>query len=186
MKVKALLSMVILLFVGLSLSSCGEAKKGFDAKPTENVKSDNSSSNTQVDPNISGKHQVNPEDLKSDDDVLEVKERVFLAQINDIYSNFQDYEKKTIIVEGMFSHFKSSDEQNDIPVVYRRGPGCCGNDGWGGFLLKYEGALPKENDWIKVIGKPLLEKTEKGYYNLYLKVESIEVLSKRGAEYVKQ
>lgn len=127
-----------------------------------------------------------PQFDNKDSDVIEIKERVFIAQINDIYSNFADYEGKTIIVEGMYSEFQVSEDSPKMPVVYRKGPGCCGNDGWGGFFLRYDGQLPKENDWIRVQGKPLIEEGEDGYYNLFLQVDSLEVKKERGAETVKQ
>ena len=85
----------------------------------------------------------------------------------------------------MYAPFYSRDGSKTAPVVYRRGPGCCGNDGWGGFLLKYDGEYPNENDWIRVTGTP--ELIEEGdYLNLYLHVTSLEVKVERGAEFVIQ
>ncbi len=117
--------------------------------------------------------------------VLEIGEKMFLSQINDIYFNFDDYKDKTIVVEGMYSLLTSWDGGETCPSVYRRGPGCCGNDGWGGFLLRYDGELPQENDWIRVVGTPKLE--QDGFFsNLYLEVSSIELKTERGAEFVLQ
>lgn len=118
-------------------------------------------------------------------DILEIKEKLFITQINDMYYNFESYKDKTVIVEGMFTEMVSFDGKNKYPAVYRLGPGCCGNDGWGGFLLDYKKAFPKYDDWIRVTGKPVLEKTSDGYDNLYLKVISLEVKTERGAEFVK-
>lgn len=118
-------------------------------------------------------------------DVLKIGEKMFLTQINDIYFNFDTYKDKTIVVEGMYALLYSMNGDERIPAVYRRGPGCCGNDGWGGFLLKYDGDFPEENEWICVTGTPELEKD--GYFvNLYLNVSSIEVKEERGAEFVVQ
>ena len=51
--------------------------------------------------------------------------------------------------------------------------------------MKFDGELPKDNDWIKVTGKPELVKN--GDFNdLYLNVTKLEVLEKRGAEFVQQ
>lgn len=119
-------------------------------------------------------------------DIIEINEKVFITQINDIYYNFDDYKDKTIVVEGMYSIFESAISDETMPVVYRNGPGCCNNDGWAGFLLKYDGELPKENDWIRVQGKPELEKTKEGYVNLYLIVDSLDILDTRGKEDVMQ
>lgn len=119
-------------------------------------------------------------------DIIEINEKVFITQINDIYYNFDDYKDKTIVVEGMYSVFESMLSDETSPVVYRNGPGCCNNDGWAGFLLKYDGKEPKENDWIRVMGTPSLETTEEGYTNLFLNVSDLEVLDERGAELVGQ
>lgn len=119
-------------------------------------------------------------------DTLEIKEKMFLAQINDIYFNFDSYKDKTISLEGMFTELVSWDGKESYPAVYRRGPGCCGNDGWGGFMLHYSGAFPAVDEWIRVSGKPVLEKTEDGYENLWLDVISLEKKSPRGAEFVSQ
>ena len=55
----------------------------------------------------------------------------------------------------------------------------------GGFLLKYDGEFPNENDWIRVTGHP--ELVTEGYYtNLYLNVASLEVKAERGTEFVTQ
>lgn len=117
-------------------------------------------------------------------DEIEISEKLFITQINDIYYNFEDYKDKTIIVEGMFTELVNL-KGDKKPAVYRKGPGCCGNDGWGGFILKYDGAYPNENEWIRVKGK--LELVEKDRFkDLFLHVEELEVKQERGAEYVGQ
>lgn len=117
--------------------------------------------------------------------ILEIKEKMFLTQINDIYFNFDSYKEKTIIAEGIYTELVSYIDNSTIPALYRRGPGCCGNDGWGGFMLDWNGKIPNENDWIRVSGKPYI-KEYKGYEDLYLKVETLEVKKERGAEFVNQ
>lgn len=119
-------------------------------------------------------------------DVIEISENVFITQINDIYMNIEDYEDNIIVVEGMYALFGSYTQADTYPGVYRLGPGCCGNDGWGGFMLKYDGELPEENDWIKVTGTPILETTDDGLVNLFLDVISLEIMQERGAEFVLQ
>lgn len=186
-KINSGASILIVLTMILVFTSCGTSKKdGYGVSPVEDVT--NSSSDSPNQTQNGGSHQpVERKELASTDkDVITIREKVFLAQINDIYSNFEDYEKKTIVVEGMFSHFKDNGTGEKVPVVFRKGPGCCGNDGWGGFLLRGLKKEPKENDWVKVTGKPLLEKSKDGYYSLYLKVEKIEVKKERGAETVTQ
>ena len=116
-------------------------------------------------------------------ELLEIKEKMFLTQINDIYFNFERYKEKTIVVEGMFTYLVSYLDDSEFPAVYRRGPGCCGNDGWGGFMLDWKGTYPEKEAWIKVVGKPII-KDYKGYQDLYLKVLSLEVKNERGLEFV--
>lgn len=190
-KIRAFVALLIIPVIFL-ISSCeSPRKKGYDVKPSDDIKEANLD-NGEVDLKQNGGNKLANHDVDlskykdADGEYLEIREKVFLSQINDIYSNFEDYANKKIIIEGMFSTFENIGSNQKIPVVYRRGPGCCGNDGWGGFLLRYQGSLPKENDWIRVVGNPLLEKTEDGYYNLYLQVESLEVKKDRGAEFVKQ
>lgn len=153
----------------------------------------NSSNFTYEDEDINNKSKVediadekskNEELENKDAEIVEIKEKMFLTQINDIYYNFDDYNGKIIKVEGMYSTF-DFDESEKGHMVYRNGPGCCGNDGWGGFLLNYDGEYPEDNDWIEVIGTP--EIIEKGdFRDLYLNVTSLTVLEERGAEFVYQ
>lgn len=110
---------------------------------------------------------------------------MYITQINDIYYNFDKYKDKTIIVEGMYTVFSSWDNTQQVPVVYRLGPGCCGNDGWGGFFLNYSKPFPNDNDWIRVTGTPELVENGNNVM-LYLNVTSLEVLDTRGAEFVLQ
>lgn len=200
------------IMLGLFCLSCSSRQKGYsvtmpkkDSKATENQDS-NQAANPAViydDDDFfdliqkieSGEYEpepvreeeiVEPEPIViPEGDILEIKENLFITQINDIYFNFESYKDKTIIVEGMFTYFVSYFDDAKCPAVYRLGPGCCGNDGWGGFLLDYNGKYPSENDWIRVTGKPYIKETN-GFADLYLKVLSIEVKSERGAEFVRQ
>lgn len=204
--------MVLTLIICILLSACGNGggKTGFNVAPPDSnskepslrVESTLPESSTSEEPSSSAplpetpspstpdkaSSSPTPMDVGSEEaegDVLEIGEKMFLSQINDMYFNFDNYKDKTIVVEGMYALFYSWDGSKTSPVVYRNGPGCCGNDGWGGFLLKYDGEYPNENDWIRVTGTP--ELVEDGYYlNLYLNVTSLEVKTERGAEFVTQ
>lgn len=127
-----------------------------------------------------------PESVQTQTDkkLLEIKEKMFIAQINDIFYNIDDYKDTVVIVEGMYAEFQSVDGKSTSPAVYRLGPGCCENDGWAGFLLRLDDSeKPNENDWIRVKGT--VDLVDSGMYkDLYLNVESIEVLQERGAETV--
>lgn len=182
------------LVICILLSACGNGggKTGFNVEPPDSSSQESSSNVESADPETiapeepsSNTPATDPVVESTEGDVLEIGEKMFLTQINDMYYNFDNYKDKTVIVEGMYALFYSWDGSATAPVVYRRGPGCCGNDGWGGFLLKYDGEYPNENDWIRVTGTP--ELVEEGYYlNLYLNVTSLEVKTERGAEFVAQ
>lgn len=119
------------------------------------------------------------------DDTLVIGEKMFITQIEEIYYNFESYKDKKIVVEGMYTLFYDENGIKNKPVVYRKAPGCCGNDGWAGFYLNYDGEYPEDNDWIKVTGT--LELIQIGqFFDLCLNVEEIKVLEQRGEEFVIQ
>lgn len=119
---------------------------------------------------------------------VEIKEKMFIAQTNDIYLNIGDYLGKTIKYEGMFfgAHYEPTDSM--LYMVIRYGPGCCGDDGNAGFEVAWDNAgiaVPANNDWVEVIGE-LEEYDELGQRYFRLNVKSLRVLDKRGAETVLQ
>lgn len=121
-----------------------------------------------------------------DADFIEIKERLFIAQTNDIYLNPESYFEKTIRYEGMI---KAADWSNDKGVndmhyfVLRYGPGCCGYDGEAGFEIDWEGDMPEVDEWVEVTGY-----VEFYLYNdfnyLRFHVTEMTVKEERGAEYV--
>ncbi len=120
--------------------------------------------------------------LPDNDAVVEVKEEYFLTQINDLYVNYEDYVGATIIVEGMYWYYE--DDNGVYEAVYRKGPGCCGNDGWGGFFMNLSPEKrPNENAWIRVKGRLFLDENPETY-GLFLVDPELEVLEQRGAEVV--
>ena len=119
----------------------------------------------------------------NDADVFVIREKMFIAQCNDIYLNPKNYMNRTIQVEGMYGEFPNEEEGTTYRCVYRNGPGCCGNDGVAGFEMRYDGNVPKVNDWIQVTGKIELDKEGDREY-VVLKVTNLKVLEQRGAEFV--
>jgi Predicted membrane protein len=118
-------------------------------------------------------------------DIVEIEERLFMTQISDIYYNFDEYAEKTIKVEGLYGKEESMIDGSALNTVFRYGPGCCGNDGWGGFYLIYAGEYPELDDWIAVTGTVEMEHSGQ-YTMMYLRVSSLEVREERGAEYVER
>ncbi|MHB9296192.1 zinc transport system permease protein [Pillotina sp. SPG140] len=117
---------------------------------------------------------------------IEIKEKMFIAQVNDIYLNTDDYIGKTIKVAGLF---KVEDYgKNPYYFILRYGPGCCGTDGTVGFEVAWDGAetsYPAVDDWVEAVGT-LSMYQENGYPYLYLALSELNVLDERGAEFVSQ
>jgi len=119
----------------------------------------------------------------SDSDVVEISEKLFIAQTNDIYINTEDYLGKTIKYEGIFKSYYWEEADTTYCYVIRYGPGCCGYDGEAGFEVAWDGELPGEDDWCEAVG--ILETyDENGIQYLRLSLTSLTVKDERGAEYV--
>jgi uncharacterized membrane protein YcgQ (UPF0703/DUF1980 family) len=121
--------------------------------------------------------------------ILEIREKMFIAQTNEVYLNAEDYLGRTIKLEGLFKE-EEYENQNHCYVL-RYGPGCCGNDGNAGFEVAWEdsGAAPRGypriDDWVEALGV-LKTYEEDGYSYLYIALSNLRVLDKRGAEFVTQ
>jgi uncharacterized membrane protein YcgQ (UPF0703/DUF1980 family) len=133
---------------------------------------------------------------KSTGKVVDIKEKLFIAQTNDIYLNSEDYLGTTIRLEGLF---KTEQYEGAAPYcfVIRYGPGCCGYDGTAGFEVAWNPRTaqsgssarvpnyPKVDDWVEAVGV-LSSYEENGYPYIYLQLESLTVKKDRGAEFVTQ
>ena len=121
-------------------------------------------------------------------DTVEIKEKMFISQINDIYLNTEDYLGKTIRLEGLFKEEEGYDKT--YCFVIRYGPGCCGFDGNAGFEVAWADGkakpYPAVDSWVEATGV-LKAYEEDGFMQyLYLDLASLHVLNKRGAEFVLQ
>jgi uncharacterized membrane protein YcgQ (UPF0703/DUF1980 family) len=122
---------------------------------------------------------------KNGDEIIEIKEKMFIAQTNDVYFNAQDYLGKTIKYEGILQKHIVPEAGATYYSVIRYGPGCCGIDANAGFEVSWEREYPAQNDWVEAVG--VLEVyDEDGYKYLRLALKSLTVLATRGAEYVRQ
>jgi hypothetical protein len=133
------------------------------------------------------KKPVHQKPEKPSGDIVEIKEKLFIAQTNDVYLNPEDYMGKTIKLEGLFKTETGYDEQASYCFVLRYGPGCCGNDGNAGFEVAWDaaGPYPPEDEWVEAVGV-LKSYEEDGYPYLYLALSSLQVMEERGAEFVTQ
>jgi uncharacterized membrane protein YcgQ (UPF0703/DUF1980 family) len=123
--------------------------------------------------------------------VIEIKEKMFIAQTNDVYLNSADYLGKSIKLEGLFKLEQYTGDDALRCYVLRYGPGCCGSDGNAGFEVAWDGnwtlppQYPAVDEWVQASGT-LKTYEEDGWPYLYLALSSLEVLDKRGAEFVTQ
>lgn len=122
-------------------------------------------------------------------EVIEIKEKMFIAQTNDIYLNPDDYLGKTIKLEGLFKTSQYYEMEDPYCFVIRYGPGCCGYDGSAGFEIAWEAdravPYPAEDEWVEAVGT-LSTYTEDDYPYLYLSLSQLRILNTRGAEFVSQ
>ena len=111
---------------------------------------------------------------------------MYVTYINEIYVNTDDYLGQMIRIQGISQAYKDENDGKTYYYVYRTGPGCCGNDGsMCGFEFTWDGDMPKDKDWIEVVGS-LRTYNEDGYDYLTLDAKSVTVMDERGAETVYQ
>jgi zinc transport system permease protein len=114
---------------------------------------------------------------------LDIKEKFFITQINDIYLNPNNYLGTKIRYEGIFDVYDIEDGKK-FYSVFRYGPGCCGPDAYAGFEIIWEDKskeYPRPNDWVEVIGVLEMYEADKAKF-LRIKLSSLKVLEKRGKE----
>ncbi|WP_028329478.1 hypothetical protein [Brachyspira alvinipulli] len=115
--------------------------------------------------------------------VIEIKERMFINQCNDVYLNPDDYRGKIIKLQGIYDGFTDEETGEKLNFVFRYGPGCCGYDGVAGFEFNYNGEIPNPQDWIEVVGVVEILDID-NYETVRLNAISLNVLDKRGKEFV--
>lgn len=116
-----------------------------------------------------------------------IHDKLFIATLNDIYTNLDDYGDILVTFEGNLVRGSFDDPDfagTEYPFVYRLGPGCCYNDLYAGMYLEYDGNIPPDDTWVKVSGKPFYFE-HNGFTELFLKVESLEIMEKQGSLEVK-
>lgn len=153
--------------------------------PEDNSSDDISTIIQETDSQNDGIQHSTIDTSPSDMDIIEIKEKMFIAQTNDIYINSEDYLGKTIKYEGIFTSIYYDVKDTNYNFVIRYGPGCCGYDDNAGFEVVWSGEYPDENDWVRAIGV-LEEYEEDGEMYLRLNLSSLTVLDTRGEEYVYQ
>jgi uncharacterized membrane protein YcgQ (UPF0703/DUF1980 family) len=132
--------------------------------------------------------------------VIEIREKMFIAQTNEIYLNSDDYVGKKIRLEGLFKTEEAYGDGEPYCFVLRYGPGCCGYDGSAGFEVAWSPRTkavddssvtvlappyPGEDAWVEAVGTLSYYKEDDSPY-LYLHLISLTVKEQRGAEFVVQ
>ncbi|GMO25150.1 MAG: hypothetical protein Ta2B_04650 [Termitinemataceae bacterium] len=132
----------------------------------------------------------------SKDKIIEIKEKMFISQVNDVYLNPDEYMGKTIKIEGLYKCETNIETNQQYNYVMRYGPGCCGSDGNVGFEIAYSSAedgaavdvknsFPLEDTWVEAVG--LLDSyMENDYPYIYIKLNSLNEKKQRGSEFVSQ
>ncbi|MDR0730361.1 MAG: metal ABC transporter permease [Treponema sp.] len=186
-----------LFFAVVLLSGCGNSRML--------VVKQNKAGSLSVDLPVTGEnavqapvlHRLEAAERNLDSPLIEIKEKMFIAQTNDVYLNAEDYLGKTIKLQGIFKKERYEGIDAEYCFVLRYGPGCCGTDGNAGFEVAWaqpdqppdqgapEQPYPNVNDWVEATGV-LGYYEEDGYPYLYLALSSLTVLDERGAEYVTQ
>ena len=115
------------------------------------------------------------------ENIIEIREKMFITQTNDIYLNPAEYLGKKIRYEGIYHEYYYPESDERLCSVFRFGPGCCGTDGYAGFEVKWNGTIPEDNAWVEVTGILNEDKTN-GY--LYLNVLTLKEKNARGKEFV--
>lgn len=116
---------------------------------------------------------------------IEIKEKMFIAQSNDVYLNPDEYQDKTLRWQGIYTCMDWGEDVAPYHCVFRYGPGCCGDDGMAGFEVAWDGDYPELDSWVEAEG--ILEAYEEnGIEYLRVRLHSLAVLEERGAEFVSQ
>jgi uncharacterized membrane protein YcgQ (UPF0703/DUF1980 family) len=162
-----------------------------DAAMTGTGAASNSSTTVRVEKSVlTAEPAQAAESAQAEKPVIEIKEKMFIAQTNDVYLNPEDYLGRIIKLEGLFKSYSSEEYNTTYCFVLRYGPGgCCGNDGSAGFEVAWDDELktgyPEEDDWVEALGV-LKSYEENDYPYLYLSLSSLTVKDERGTEFVSQ
>jgi len=118
---------------------------------------------------------------------IEITDRFFILQIEEIHLNVEEYLGRTIRYEGMFRSIHWAPTDRYYHYVFRYTDSCCGTGDAIGFEVYFEGDnnMPPvaEDDWVAVAG--VLDRYEEdGVSHLRLIVTSITALEERGEEFV--
>lgn len=101
-------------------------------------------------------------DADSKDGIINISDGIFLALVNDIYVNKDEYLGKKVRISGQNVRFEDKDTGEVIYAILREGPGCCYNDSVIGFEYITDGKYPEKDKWYEMIGEVIVDKYKSG------------------------
>lgn len=101
-------------------------------------------------------------DEDSKDGIINISDGIFLALVNDIYVNKDEYLGKKVRISGQNVRFEDKDTGEVIYAILREGPGCCYNDSVIGFEYITDGKYPEKDKWYEMIGEVIVDKYKSG------------------------
>ena len=123
-------------------------------------------------------------DALPDKEIVEINEKFFIQQCDDVYLNPDYYEDKLIKIEGLCAIWDENGETRYR--VYRTTPGCCGFDGESGFRFLYNGKEKlSAKDWISLTASVKLGTSDFGFRTVVLDALELSIKAERGAEFVR-
>jgi len=123
----------------------------------------------------------------NEENIIEIRERMFIQQILDIYTNTDEYLGKTVRFEGIYGENPGRDGEEPTRFVFRHAPGCCGYDGMVGLLVILgDCPAPEPNAWVEATGKvdTIVSEVSANVEFVVLRLSSLRVLETRGREFV--
>ena len=109
-------------------------------------------------------------DSESKDGIINISDGIFLALVNDIYVNKDEYIGKKVRISGQNVRFEDKDTGEVIYAILREGPGCCYNDSVIGFEYITDGKYPEKDKWYEMVGEVITDNYNSG------KVEKLKLI----------
>jgi len=126
------------------------------------------------------------ENTNKAESVIEIKEKMFIQQLDDIFVNLKQYEGKTVKLQGFMYNFNDEFDGNTYHYVIRKTPGCCGDDGTAGLEIEWNKEYPADNEWVEAEGI-IKSVNENGMGEVpVLELTRLDVMQERGADFVTQ
>ena len=118
-------------------------------------------------------------DSESKDGIINISDGIFLALVNDIYVNKDEYIGKKVRISGQNVRFEDKDTGEVIYAILREGPGCCYNDSVIGFEYITDGKYPEKDKWYEMVGEVITDNYKSGKV-VKLKLIEIKEIEAKG------